>query len=434
MIEKIKNFFEKEIWHKNISELPKIQSLFFNFLRVVVMSFKGFVEDRVQLRSSALTYYSLLSIVPVLALAFGISKGFGMEEKLNQLLIEKLSSHEDIMNQVVNFANSLLENTKGGLVAGIGVVLLFWSVLKVLGNIEESFNAIWGISKGRSIISKFTEYLTIMLIAPILLIMSSSFTVFLSSMAKETIHTFKFLSFLDSELSFLLSLFPYIIFWFLLTMVYMIMPNTKVRFKSAFIAGIVSGSLFVIVQWAYVRFQIGVVQFNAIYGSFAALPLFLVWLRTSWTIVLFGAELSFVHQNVENYVLKEESSKLSFSYQKKLSIYVVHYIIKRFSLGEAPTLEEIKKELNLPFKLTSQITEDLVSSKILSKIENEDYKTLMFQPAIDTSKLTVKYLIDSLDRLGFDDIPKPTSKTYQTISEKVDSLLQEKTTSLIKDI
>ena len=231
------------------------------------MSFKGFNEDRVQIRSSALTYYTLLSIVPVVALAFGISKGFGMEEKLNTLLIEKLSAHEDIMNQVINFANSLLNNTKGGLIAGIGVILLFWSVLKVMANIEESFNAIWGISKGRSWIKKFTEYLTIMLIAPILLILSSSLTVYISSVTKQALDSISILSYLDKELSFLLDLSPYIIFWFLLTMVYMIMPNTKVKFKPAFISGVIAGSLFVAVQWAYVKFQIGVVQFNAIYDS-----------------------------------------------------------------------------------------------------------------------------------------------------------------------
>ncbi len=434
MIKKIRHFIEKEIWLKEISTLPKIQAYLIKFLRVLVMSFKGFNEDGVQIRSSALTYFTLLSVVPVVALAFGISKGFGMEEKLNALLIEKLSAHQDIMDQVISFANSLLNNTKGGVIAGIGVILLFWSVLKVMANIEESFNAIWGISKGRSWIKKFTEYLTIMLIAPILLILSSSLTVYISSVKEQVVNSISFLSYVDKELSFLLSLSPYIIFWLLLTMVYMIMPNTKVKFKPALISGVIAGSLFVVVQWAYVKFQIGVVQFNAIYGSFAALPLFLVWLRTSWTIVLFGAELSFVNQNVEQYVLKEESSNISSSFRKKLSIYIAYFVIQKFQEGIAPTTQDIKDELKLPFRLISQITENLAESHIFSRIEDEQYKVIRYQPAVDTSIISIKYILKAIDEYGTDDIPEPTNKVYLEISHKIDALLKEDSIAIIKDL
>ena len=434
MIQKIKHFIEKEIWYKDISELPNIQSFSIRFLRILVMSIKGFNEDRVQLRSSALTYYTLLSIVPIVALAFGISKGFGMEEKLNELLIEKLSAHQDIMHQVIDFANSLLQNTKGGLIAGVGVVLLFWSVLKVMANIEESFNAIWGISKGRSLLKKFTEYLAIMLLAPILLILSSSLTVYISSMAERAIDSVGFLSYIQTELSFLLSLSPYLVFWLLLTMIYMILPNTKVKFISAFIAAVISGTIFVIVQWAYITFQIGVVQFNAIYGSFAALPLFLVWLRMSWSIVLFGAELSFVYQNVELYLLKEESGNISLSFRKKLSIYITHYVIKEFYNGNAPTLNDIKKDLKLPFRLISQITEDLVDSKIFSRIENDIYKEVKFQPAIDTNVISINYVLEALNKVGADEIPEPKTKIYKTISDNVDILLKTDNNLIIRDL
>jgi len=434
MIAKIKQYFEKDIWIKNLSNLPKPMFYLTKSLRILTMAFKGFNEDKVELRSSALTYYSLLSIVPVVAMAFGIAKGFGMEEKLNELLTDKLSAHQDIMNQVISFANSMLENTKGGLIAGVGVILLFWSVLKVLGNIEESFNAIWGINKGRNWLTKFTEYLSIMLIAPLLLILSSSLTVYISSKTKEIASSVDILRYIDKELSFLLSLSPYIVLWLLLTMVYMIMPHTKVKFKSAFIAGIVSGSLFVIVQWAYVTFQIGVVKYNAIYGSFAALPLFLAWLRTSWLIVLFGAELSFVHQNVEQYMLKEESNNITQSFRKKLSILITHYIIEQFYNGNSPSIEKIKEDLKLPFRLVSQITEDLEKSGILSRIENENYNISSFQPAIDTSRLSIEYVLIALDKLGADEIPEPNTKIYLSINEKISSIIDKKGQYLIKDL
>ena len=429
-----KTYVEKDIWHQNLNDLPKYKSFGIKLLRIISMAYKGFNEDGVQLRSSALTYYSLLSIVPIVAMAFGIAKGFGMDDKLNELLIEKLSSHQEIMDQVISFANTLLNNTKGGVVAGVGVALLFWSVLKVMGNIEESFNAIWGITKGRTLIKKFTEYLSIMLLAPILLILSSSATVFISSKTKDMADSVGVLGYIESELSFLLSLSPYIIFWLLLTMVYMIMPNTKVKFKSALIAGVISGTMFVLVQWAYVTFQIGVVQFNAIYGSFAALPLFLVWLRTSWIIVLFGAELSFVHQNVEQYLLKEESRNISLSFKKKLSIYITHYVVKKFYNGKAPSIDEIKQDLHLPFRLVAAITEDLVDSNIFSRIENDKYKLIKYQPAVDTSKITINYILLALDKLGADEIPEPDNKVYALISEKIDAILLEGDNLVVKEL
>ena len=434
MILKIRQYLGKEIWIKDLSNSPKSEFYLIKALRILIMSFKGFNEDKVELRSSALTYYSLLSIVPVLAMSFGIAKGFGMEEKLNTLLTEKLSAHQDIMNQVIDFANSMLQNTKGGVIAGVGVLLLFWSVLKVLGNIEESFNAIWGIRKGRNWLTKFTEYLSIMLIAPLLLILSSSLTVYISSKTKEMVSSIDFLKYVDSQLSFLLSLSPYLVFWLLLTMIYMIMPHTKVKFKSAFIAGVVAGSIFVVVQWAYVTFQIGVVKFNAIYGSFAALPLFLVWLRTSWIIVLFGAELSFVHQNVEQYILKEESNKITHSFRKKLSIYIVHYVILQFYKGESPTLHQLKKELKIPFRLAAQITDDLVNCHVLSRVENDNYKEVKLQPSIDSSQITIKFVLSALDRLGADEIPEPKDPTYRTINEKINALYNQQTETLIKDL
>ena len=421
-ISEISHFLNKGVWLKDLKTVSFIEKTAYKILRILIMTFREFNKDRVQLRASALTYYSLLSIVPIFAMAFGIAKGFGLDEKLNALITEKLSAHQDIMVQVIDFANRMLNNTKGGLIAGVGVIVLFWSVLKVMSNIEESFNAIWGISKGRSLIKKFTEYVAIIIFAPLMLILSSSLTVFISSATESMINKIEFLRFADAQVSFLMSLSPYVIFWLLLTMVYMIMPNTKVHFKSALIAGIISGTLFVIVQWAYVKFQIGVSQFNAIYGSFAALPLFLMWLRISWMIVLFGAELSFAHQNLELYRLKNESENISIKYSNKLSIYITHFVVKNFFEGKASSLDEIKNELNLPYRIVAGICEKLVDSGIFSKIETPEYKELVFQPGIDTSKLTVRFLINKIEELGADEIPQPDNEIYKKINEKVEEI------------
>ena len=423
MIKKVKQYLTKDVWLEEIEAYDFLKRNAIHFLRILLMSFKGFKDDKVSLRSSALTYYSLLSIVPIVAMAFGIAKGFGMDEKLNEILTEKLAEHQDVMNQVIDFANSMLENTKGGLIAGIGVLLLFWSVLKVMANIEESFNAVWGVEKGRSWIRKFTEYLAIMLLAPLLLILSSSLTVYISSKTKEIVNSIDALGAVQEGVSFFLSLSPDVVFWLLLTMVYMVMPNTKVKFKSAFIAGVVAGTIFVFVQWIYVTFQIGVVRFNAIYGSFAALPLFLVWLQMSWIIVLFGAELSFVIQNVEKYLLNEESARISPLFKKKLSLYVLHYIIKRFVNAEqAPSVEEIQKELKLPFRLLMNIIQNLLKAGIISEVKTDNYKEFRYQPAIATNLLSIHYVLEALEKTGVDEITEPDTLTYREIAKDVDSL------------
>ncbi len=433
-ISKIQYFIEREIWIIDLSVFPFFKKVLYKFLQIVIMTFKGFNEDRVQLRASALTYYSLLSIVPIFAMAFGIAKGFGLDEKLTEIITEKLSAHQEIMHQVINFANTMLNNTKGGVIAGIGVVLLLWSVLKVMSHIEESFNAIWGIGKGRSIIRKFTEYIAIMIVGPILLILSSSLTVYISSKTEMLVNNVQMLHYAKTGVSFFLGFSPYFVFWLLLTMVYMVMPNTKVKFLSALVGGVISGTLFVLVQWAYVKFQIGVSQFNAIYGSFAALPLFLIWLRISWLIVLFGAELSFSYQNLEIFKLSNESENISLNFKKKLSVYIVHYVVKEFYKGNAPTIQEIKNKLSLPFKVVSKISEELIDSGIFSKIDSDNYKEMKLQPAIDTSKISITFIIKSLEKTGKDDIPIPESSIFNTISQKVDNILCNDDDVLLKNI
>jgi len=422
VIQKIKYFFEKEIWLKELEDLPKSKSFLISQMRVIAMALKGFNEDRCVLRASALTYYSLLSFVPVIAMAFGIAKGFGMEQAIDELVQEGLGAHQEITQNVIEFSHRMLENTKGGLIAGVGVAVLFWSVIKVLGNIERSFNAIWGITKDRTLIKKFTEYLAIMVLGPVLLIVANSASVLVSSSVIDVIKQLGFEQVNDGA-QFALKLVPYITMWLLLTLVYMVMPNTKVNGKSAFFAAVVAGTIFELVQWVYVYFQIGVAGYNAIYGSFAAIPLFLAWLQLSWLIILFGAELSFAHQNVGQYRLEEESTNISSSYRKRLTLYVLHFIIKRFASGSAaPNFDTILKETKLPYRLLQSILEILERTNIISVLKSEEYKVWRYQPAVDTDLLTSDYVLTAIEDLGDDEVKHPVNDVYFDIKKR---LLQE---------
>src|ERR1700741_3010158 len=175
------NFVNHKIWRMRLDKMDKKQSFIIKQLRVFILAIRGFNEDKCLSKASALTYFTLFSIVPVIALLFAIAKGFGFEKKLQDYLLQDFSQNKVILYQVFDYANAMLDNTKGGLIAGVGVFVLIWTVMKLLGSIEDSLNEIWEIKKSRSYIRKFTDYLAILILAPILLLLSGSVTVLLKA-------------------------------------------------------------------------------------------------------------------------------------------------------------------------------------------------------------------------------------------------------------
>jgi len=439
VIGKILQFITTDIWRIRLKDISRSRSFFLKQLRIIVLAVRGFDEDRCQLRASALTFYSLLSIVPVVAILFGIATGFGFQEVLEKDLLEKFSAHQAVLVQVMDFAKSLLETTKGGLIAGIGLAILFWTVIKVLGSIERSFNNVWGVRNPRPWSRKFTDYIAVILIAPILLILSGSITVFITSQVTFITEKFALLGFFSSLIFFLLKLLPYCIVWILFTFIYIFMPNTKVKFTSGLVAGMVAGSIYELVQWGYIAFQVGVAKYNAIYGSFAALPLFLVWLQASWLVVLFGAEISFSHQNVDTYEFEPDCLHVSGSFKKLLSLRIVHLLVKNFSAGKAPlTATMITHALEVPIRLVRQMLFELVESGILSEVATSENEEPAYQPGRDSDSLTIQFVIDALEKRGVDSIPTAQTEELKVLSESLqtfnDSIVSLPANKLLKNI
>ena len=436
---KIINFIKTDIWRIRVKNLPRKKSFFIRQLRILLLTVRGYVGDKCTLRASSLTFYSLLSIVPVVAMAFGIAKGFGFQKLLEKQLLEKVPGQEEVMMQIVSFARSLLENTKGGMIAGIGVAVLLWSVIKLLGNIERSFNDIWEIKKPRTIGRKFSDYLSIILVSPVLVILSSSVTVFITTQVTQITEKVALLGIVSPLIFFILKLLPYCLVWILFTFIYILMPNTKVNFSSGFIAGVIAGTIFQVAQLVYINLQVGVAKYNAIYGSLAALPLFLVWLQLSWLIVLFGAEISFAYQYVDTYEFEPDCKQISPIYKKILSLQIAHLVVMTFSKGEKPlTASKISYALEVPIRLVHQILDELVESGIFSDTDIKEYKELAYQPARDINVISIKSIIDALDQIGVDNIPvrqtselKVLSEVLQTFSDAIDKLPSNR---LLKDI
>ncbi|MEE4196223.1 MAG: YhjD/YihY/BrkB family envelope integrity protein [Bacteroidales bacterium] len=439
LIKKIIDFIRVDVWRISLKNMPKYKLFLIRQLRVLLLAFRGYKEDKLGLRASALTYFSMMSVVPVVAMGFGIAKGFGFDKFLEKQLIQNFSGQQEVLDWIIKFAHSFLENTKGGIIAGIGIAILIWTVMKVLGNIESSFNAIWQIRTPRVWFRKFSDYLSMMLIAPILLILSTSANVFISTQLTRIMAEVDILGYISPIIFFLIKLIPYVLFWLVLTIIYMVMPNTKVNFKSAFVAGVIGGTIFVFVQWVYIHFQVGVSRYNAIYGSFAALPLFLIWLQTSWLIILFGAEISFAVQNVERYEFDPDIQNLSLFSERVLTLMVARLIVKRFENGEEPlTDKEISQKLEIPIRLVRDILFVLSESRILTELATQQYKEKAYQPAQDINKITVSYVLNAIDHNGVDKILAADSAEKDQIKKLLNdfdlAVQNAKGTMLLKDI
>jgi len=416
------SFIRTDIWRVRLKHLSRPKALVIRTIRVMLIVFRGINLDNCHLRASALTFYTLLSIVPVTAMAFAVAKGFGFQKMLHEQLVEQLAGHEEIVERVISFSHTLLESTKGGVMAGIGVAVLLWAVVKVLSHIEDSFNEIWEVKKARSLGRKLSDYVSTMIILPFFVIMSGSINVLINTQVRTIAEKIDLLAAFSPVLFRMIELMPYVLIWVLFTFVYMLMPNTRVRFRSAFVAGIVAGTVYQLTQWIYISFQVGVARYNAIYGSFAALPLFLVWLQLSWLIVLFGAELSFAHQNVGTYEFEPDSRYISVSGWKLMALNMTHEIVMRFHRGNPPlTAAEISDTLEVPYRLARRILDDLVTSGVISEVQRNDEKEPAYQPALDINILTVGYIIDALEKNGIGTIPVERTRELAILTETLDA-------------
>jgi membrane protein len=337
---------------------------------------------------------------------FGIAKGYGFEKLLTDRLIEQAPQQDSLVLKLISFAQNLLDSTKGGVVAGIGIVVLFWTIISLISNIEESFNHIWKIEKNRSISRKFSDYLSLMLLAPIILTASSSISVLLSTKITWLITAIELPEFGTWLVIKALALLPLLLMIGLFSFTFIFMPNHKIHYRTGMIAGIVTGILYDLLQWAYISLQIGASSYNAIYGSFAAIPLFVVWLQTGWMIVLFGCEVAFFLQNYETYRNNNRFSNISFSLQKTIALQITHLIVKNFSDFNKPfTADEIAAKLVVPIAVIQPILLKLVASHILVAFAIPEEEDDVYQPAVDTQLLTIAFVINALDQSGQNQLP-----------------------------
>lgn len=406
MLASVRRFLSRDLWEIPIAESPPAKRAPLAALKLILAAARGYRQDAVALRANALTLNSLLAIVPVLALLFGIAKGFGLEKRFQGWILSQFPQQQTVLGQSLVFAQRALATAQGGLVAGAGVVFLLYAVVQVIGQVEQAMNHIWSIARPRSLGRKFSDYLSLILVGPFLLLGASSLNVYISTWVSAAAESSSLAPVLGPAARAAIRTLPYLLLWLLFSFTYVFLPNTKVRFASGLLGGAAAALLYQIAQSLYIRLQIGVSRNNAIYGSFAALPLFIIWLRVSWNIALFGAELTQQHQNFSGNEAAGREAELSFREIKRIGLDVCALVLARFEAGEVPAVaSEIAQGLRLPPRALGGVLKRLVAAGLLVETEPPGReKDPGYLPARPREKLTPALIVDALERLG-EEIP-----------------------------
>ena len=394
---KLINFFLKDIWEISDKDISLTKRRLYRFIKTLILAIKGFISDKITVKASALTYSILLAIVPFFALILAIARGFGVERMIQNSLQSSLVVQPDSIPVIMGFINRYLQSAHGGIFIGVGLVILFWSVLSFLRQVEGAFNSIWHVKKSRSIVRQFTTYFSFILIIPILIIFSSGLSIFVNAAVSYSY----IYDVLNPLMRFAFKFTPYIINWIVFTLLYMLVPNTKVRFIHALSAGLVAGTAFQFFQLFYIHGQTLLTRYNVIYGGFAAIPLFFIWLQISSLIVLLGAEISFASQNIQDFEYNLDIKNISTRYKNFLTLFIAYVIVKQFESQKPPlSSEQIAIKYKLPVRLTNQLISNLIDVHILIEISSETSKEKTYMPAFDINQLTIDMLVTKLDSRG----------------------------------
>jgi membrane protein len=430
-------FITDDIWRITENELSGLKRCCIYLVKTLLLAIRGFRQEDLQTRASALTYTTLLAIVPLLAVMVGIAGGFGFAETVRNSLYVYFPGQRYEVDTAMGFAENYLSMAKGGLFLGIGLTLLFYTVINLISSVEDTFNTIWQIRKSRPWHRKITDYLALFVILPALMTLSSGVSIFLSTLKGTFLSQYVFFT---PVADFLLNLSPYLITTLVFTVLFILLPSTKVRFPNALAAGFVTGCAFQLFQFLYISGQIWVSKYNAIYGSFAALPLLLLWLQLSWLICLFGAEIVYASQNVKKFSFERDSKNISRRYNDFLILLIASLIVKRFRDGGKPyTADELSDTYRIPIRLTTRILYLLTELGIVAEVNYEgDERTAYYQPALDIHQISVGYLFRKVDEHGSENFRIDTGKAFRNewkaLLKTREDMLKPNRDVLLKDL
>ena len=484
------HFLTYDIWRLNPENFSGKKNVFHNILKIIMLTVRGIQEQDLSASSRSLTYRTILSIVPMFAVIFAIARGFGFEKILESQIFNFFQNNDfeiaapvtppfelqDSMfvfpesgvsknlNEIdsaihalealphepsaqettaftietlIKFVNNSLEHAKGGVFAGVGLILLLYTIVLLFSDIENSFNRIWGIKKGRAFQRRVIDYFALILLLPVFAILNYSLTAIVQASTDRLDQVSHLITPVISQL---LNVLPFFVMIISMILLYKFMPNTKVKWISALIGGIIGGIALQLFQIIYLEGQLWISKYNAIYGAFAALPLLLLWTQTSWFIVLIGAEIAFSVQNVDQFSFDRETKNISRRYRDFFTILIVSVIAKRFAEGKPPlSAAKISTHCKIPIKLTHDIIDELQKLNIvLPTPKPEDERVMAYQPGYDIHNMSVGSLLEQIDKNGSEDflidMEGDFASQWKVLTESRMSLYEQSKDVLVKDL
>lgn len=393
---KIKHYLLIGIWRRDEEQEKKgVKTWLADALRTLYLTVRFFIERGHIDYATALSFSTMLAIVPVAAVIFAIARGFGLSIYIEQWFRETLSSQPQVAETIINFANSYLVHARSGVILGLGLVFMLYSVLSLISNIENVFDNIWQVKTKRSPLRIITDYTALLFLIPIIIIIISGLNIFVYGLA-DRLQSYLLLGPLTR---FGLKLMPFVLMSCVFIGLYVFMPNTKVRLGKAVIPGILAGVAMQFLQLFYVHAQSLLTSYNAIYGSFAALPLFMLWMQISWYICLFCAELSYMNQNTEYYAFLIHPQDISHDQQMEMSVTLLSIVCKRFAEAKKPyTALELKRVTHIPIRVATDLLDRLCEVGLLvCNSGEEENKEPTYMPGQDIANISVGRMVELLD-------------------------------------
>lgn len=381
-------------------------------LKTIVLVVRSFGSKALSIRADHLTYSLLFAIVPILAMVLAIAKGFGFSELIEEKLSTTAIGQSEFLPTMMEVVHRYLETSTDGVFLGVGIIILISAVYTFFRSVESSFNEIWNVKQSRSLHRQAVTYIAILFMIPVLVIVTIGLNIYLHT-AAETWEFFRFLTrFRNAGLNFL----QFVVATTVFTWMYIAIPNTKVRFVSGLIPGLITAFFLMLIE----AFSVYVVAYlsrtSIVYGAFAFIPMLLIVVKWISLIVLIGAETSYAIQNNELFAYEHDLEHMSRRYKDFLTLSLLAAIIKRFENGEAPlTARELALENGIPVRQASLLLSRMTETGIVREVYMEGKEDRTYQPAMDTHRITMGLVFDRIDAQGTEDFLETSTKHRQKL-------------------
>lgn len=420
-LQQIREFIQYDLWRQSHMEIhaPKKRWLY-RFLQTIILVARGFKDQVLVVRANSLSFALLFAFIPMMALIYAIARGFGFEEIVKSTISSSFLAEANVATVLLEWIERYLETARDGLFLGIGLIVLIWAVYAFFNMLENSFNSIWNVKQSRSFARRMTNYVMTLLLVPVLVVVTSGISIFLNS-------TEVLASVLDGIVpirKFMLRFLPFVATTGVFTWIFIAIPNTKVKFSSAIIPGILMGLLYQVVQALSMYLVVLFTRMSFVYGAFSAIPLVLIWLNITCWLLLIGAELAFAIQNNDMFAYEKDLKAMSRRYKDYVMLYLLSVIIRRFEAGEAPqTAQDMAADNQLPIRLVQQLLSRLEETVIVRRVYIEDEEEHAFIPALDTKAITVEMVIGRISAQGTEEFLQHTPAEMQAFWQRYQQMI-----------